>query len=49
MKTQEEIIKAACYLFFCPDMWLGRHDVSVTTYFVESDNQSKISEFVHMV
>jgi len=30
METQEEVVRTACDLFFCPDKQLDRHDVSAT-------------------
>ena len=45
MKTQKEVVKIACDLFFCPDNQLGRHHVSATSLTLLNETTDQIFRF----
>jgi len=38
VRTQEEVVKITCHLFFCPNKRLDTHEASVILYFIEQGN-----------
>ena len=46
MKSQEEVVKTTCDLFFCSDMQLDIHDVSATLLLYQTTDPNFQTTFI---